>query len=167
MIFDSVLVCHFERDASRLPTVNRKVAEQFLWIFLAPSKPLKMLWGERWLEVQCEASISQKEVDSLNTKMGESIASAVADYDALSHCKIYLKIMYELGRLAEGVAQILSVRDSTMCHGVASELPTNIEQFAGHTLPQKLELYRSATANWNLCHKINQRTLWFSSDIIM
>ena len=79
--------------------------------------------------------------------MGESIASAVADYDALSHCKIYLKIMYELGRLAEGVAQILSVRDSTMCHGVASELLTNIKQFAGHTLPQKLELYRSATAH--------------------
>ena len=144
MIYDSVLVCHFDRDA--FSTVNRKVAEQFLWVFLAPSKPLQMAWGERWLEVQCGESVSQKDVDSLNAKMSQSMASAVADFDAMSHCKLYLKIMYEMGRLAEGVAQIMSVGDKTMCHGVASELLTNIKKFAGHNLPQKLELYRLETA---------------------
>merc|ERR1712013_384073 len=54
----------------------------------------------------------------------------------------YLKVMFEMGRLAEGVAQIINARDSTMCHGVASELLTNIKKFAGHTLPQKLQLYQ-------------------------
>ena len=51
--------------------------------------------------------------------------------------------MYEMGRLAEGVAQIINVKDSTMCHGVASELLTNIKKFAGPQLPQQLQLYQS------------------------
>merc|ERR1712228_1061405 len=57
--------------------------------------------------------------------------------------KLYLKIMYEMGRLAEGVAQIINVKDNTMCHGVASELLTNIKKFAGSTLPQQLQMYQS------------------------
>eukprot|EP01084_Bolivina_argentea_P112452 200557_1 len=55
--------------------------------------------------------------------------------------------MYEMGRLAEGVAQIINVKDSTMCHGVASELLTEVKRFAGHTLPQQLQLYQSQATN--------------------
>eukprot|EP01083_Nonionella_stella_P172443 591825_1 len=34
-----------------------------------------------------------------------------------------------------------------MCHGVASELLTEVKRFAGHTLPQQLQLYQSQATN--------------------
>ena len=150
MIYDSVLVCHFPRDA--FTSLNQKAAEQFLWVFLKDFNVLQIASGERWLEIQCGKSISQQEVESLNAKLQQSIQSAIADYDIMQHCKIYLKIMYEMGRLAEGVAQIINVNNSTMCHGVASEILSNIKKFAGHTLPQRLQLYKQQQNNQSVIY---------------
>eukprot|EP01083_Nonionella_stella_P209214 758597_1 len=132
MIYDSILVCHFPRDA--FTTVNQKTAEQFLWIFLSEFNVLQISAGERWLEIQCGKSISQQQVSSLNDKLQHSLESAISDYDIMQHTKLYLKIMYEMGRLAEGVAQIINVKDSTMCHGVASELLTNIKKICWYII---------------------------------
>ena len=141
MIYDSVLVCHFPRDS--FTTLNQQAAKQYLWIFLKEFNVLQISPQERWLEIQCGKSISQKDVEILNQKLQHSVNSAISDYDFIQKCKLYLKVMYEMGRLAEGVAQIINVKDSTMCHGVASELLTNIKRFAGTQLPQQLQLYQS------------------------
>eukprot|EP01084_Bolivina_argentea_P179659 310440_1 len=138
MIYDSILVCHFPRDA--FTTVNRKVAETFLSAFLNDYGPLQFNVGERWLEVQCSKSISQNSMKSLNDRLQNSLQSAISDFDIMQHCRLYLKIMYEMGRMAESVASIINVKNSTMCHGVASEILTNIKKFAGGSLPQQLQL---------------------------
>merc|ERR1719464_841681 len=141
MIYDSVIVCHFPRDS--FTTLNQKAAEQFLWAFLKELNVLQIERGERWLEIQCAKSISQQQMRTLNQDLQHSVHSAIADYDIMQHCRLYLKIMYEMGRLAEGVAQIINVKDNTMCHVVASELLTNIKKFAGSTLPQQLQIYQT------------------------
>ena len=145
MIYDSVLVLHFKRDS--FTTLNQQAAKNFLFIFLKEFNVLQISPQERWLEIQCGKSISQKQVESLNYKLQQSIQSAISDYDFIQNCKLYLKVMYEMGRLAEGVSHIINVKDSTMCHGVASELLTNIKKFAGQELPQQLQLYQSQKNN--------------------
>ncbi|ETO36245.1 hypothetical protein RFI_00817, partial [Reticulomyxa filosa] len=138
MIADSVLVCFFPRAA--FTTLNIKAAERFLWVFLKEEKPVSMKKDERWLEIQCGVLINQSEISQLNERFQKTVKNAVADYDFLTHCVIYLRVMFEMGRIAESLKTMSTQQDSHMVRMINLELLHSVRAFAGQTLPTNLEL---------------------------
>ncbi|ETO11400.1 hypothetical protein RFI_25975 [Reticulomyxa filosa] len=138
MIADSLLVCYFPRRA--FTTLNIKAAEQFLWFFLKDLRPTGITKHERWLEIQCGTLINQEKIPGLNTELQIAVRNASTDYDCLAQCVIYLRVMFEMGRIAESLKTMSTQHDSQLIRMINLELLQSVRAFAGHTLPTNLQL---------------------------